>query len=190
PRFRDVLEARRETANGSNSWWQLHWPRDETIWQRPKILSLQMGRRPAFVPALGPSYVSFSVNVFVPDDANRESLFYLAGLLNSRLLWTWYRHHAKRRGAGLEINGNVLRQTPIRRLNPESAEDKRSKGKIVAGVGRMIVLNRDYRSAKTGALRTAIGRKIENSDRRIDRLVNGLYGLTEADILIVRGTSK
>jgi len=62
-KFRIIMEARRETKKGSNSWWHLHWPRDETIWKSPKIVSVQMGKRPIFVSATEPVYVSFSVNV-------------------------------------------------------------------------------------------------------------------------------
>ena len=107
-RFQPIMAARRETRKGTNSWWHLHWPRDEGIWKSAKILSVQMGRRPAFVPANRPVYVPFSVNVFVPHKNTRQHVNYVTGVLNSRVLWKWFQHHAKRRGAGLEINGHVL----------------------------------------------------------------------------------
>ena len=116
-RFRPIMASRRETLNGTNSWWHLHWPRDEAIWQSPKILCLQFAGRPALVAVSHPAYVPFSMNAFVPRESTPESLDYLCGLLNSRLLWKWYQHHAKRRGVGLEINGRVLAATPIRRID-------------------------------------------------------------------------
>ena len=54
--FREIMDARRETLKSSNSWWHLHWPRDEQLWRAPKILSIQMARRPTFVPASKPVY--------------------------------------------------------------------------------------------------------------------------------------
>ena len=99
-RFRPIMDCRRETVSGANSWWHLHWPRDEAVWQAPKILCRQFAPRPAAVVATDPAYVPFSTNVFVPSEGTREGLDYLSALLNSRLLWKWYRHHAKRRGGG------------------------------------------------------------------------------------------
>ncbi|MBN1590892.1 MAG: N-6 DNA methylase, partial [Pirellulales bacterium] len=58
-RFRPIMEARRETRGGRRPWWQLHWPRDPSLWTADKILSVQMARRPAFAAALGPAYVNF-----------------------------------------------------------------------------------------------------------------------------------
>ena len=94
-KFRQIMESRRETIKGANSWWHLHWPRDENVWLAPKVISVQMGRRPAFVCATDPVYVPFSVNVFIPNIGTREHLNYFTGLLNSELMWEWFRHHAK-----------------------------------------------------------------------------------------------
>lgn len=135
-RFRAVLEARRETRLGRRAWWHLHWPRPESIWRSPKVISVQMGRRPAFVASSEVAYVPFSANVFVPSAEVREHLFYFAGVLGSRLLWQWYKHHAKRRGVGLEINGHVLARTPVRRIDFSSAADRARHDRLVSLVER------------------------------------------------------
>ena len=179
------MEERRETKKGSNAWWHLHWPRDEAIWRSPKIVSVQMGRRPTFVAATEPVYVSFSVNVFVPNDISQQNLNYLTGLLNSRLIWKWYQHHAKRRGVGIEINGNVLRRTPIRWLNPENENERIHRDRMIALVDQMLMLNRQIRRSTTSHNKTIIQRQIEVTDRQIDQLVYELYGLTDEEILIV-----
>ena len=98
--FREILDARRETRLGRIGWWHLHWPRDERLWQAAKIVAVQMARRPTFALARHAVYVSFSVNVFVPHATTHESLEYITGVLNSRLMWKWYQHHAKRRRGG------------------------------------------------------------------------------------------
>jgi adenine-specific DNA-methyltransferase len=168
-RFRPIMDARRETEKHSNSWWHLHWPRDEELWRSPKILSLQMADRPAFVPAEEAVYVPFSVNVFVPSGSTREHLNYLTALLNSRLLWEWYRHRAKLRGAGLEINGHVLGSTPVHRIDFSDPAERASHDRIVSLVDRMLVLNRCTPPEKL--------REIRATDREIDELVRGLYGV-------------
>jgi SAM-dependent methyltransferase len=112
-RFLPILEQRRETRKGACAWWHLHWPRDESIFLEPRILSVQMGRRPQFVFAERPTFVGFSVNVILRGRADAPSLVALTGLLNSSLAVDWFERHAKRRGVHLEINGHVLRAFPV-----------------------------------------------------------------------------
>jgi hypothetical protein len=173
-RFRPLLEARRETRLGRRAWWHLHWPREEAIWTAPKLIAVQMAPRPAFVPALGPAYVPFSVNVFLPGPGMQEHLYYVAGLLNSRLLWTWYRHHAKRRGVGLEINGHVLAATPLRRIDWANPAEREEHDAIVRLVGVRLTLEQRRRAAHGGSL------KIEPLEAEIDRRVAALYGVRGA----------
>ncbi len=180
--FRTIMEARRETRQGSNRWWHLHWPRDEAIWQSPKILCLQFARRPSLVAVRGPGYVPFSVNVAVPRATTREGLDYLAALLNSRLLWTWFEHHAKRRGVGLEINGRVLARAPIRAIDFSRPEERARHEEITRLAGSMSALTRRRRDSTAGTERAALAEQIDVVDRRIDRLVYDLYGLTDEEV--------
>lgn len=183
-RFRPIMEARRETKQGSNSWWHLHWPRDEELWKSRKVLSLQMASRPAFVPAEHPVYVPFSVNVFVPFESTKEHLNYIAGLLNSRLLWEWYRHHAKHRGVGLEINGHVLGATPIHRIDFSGRTEKTSHDRIVSLVDRMLTLNNRKHSGKLAPSEIdRTEREISAANREIDELVYELYRVPQGQRL-------
>ena len=184
-RFRVIMEQRRETRKGSNCWWHLHWPRQERLWESAKILSVQMGARPSFVPAFERAYVSFSVNVFVPVQTTQEHLSYICGLLNSRALWKWYQHRAKRRGVGLEVNGNVLERTPIRRIDFSDSKDTDRHDRIVELVGRVLSARGRLDATKTAHQETVLQRQIEATDGEIDRLVYELYGLTEEEIAIV-----
>ena len=184
-RFRAVMEERRETQNGANSWWHLHWPRDEQVWRSPKIVALQMAKRPSFAVARRPVYVPFSVNVFVPKTEISEDLNYFAGVMNSKLLWNWFSHYAKRRGVGLEINGNVLARTPIHRINFSDLADKARHDEIVTKVDAMLEAKKQSAKAKTDKNKTYYENKCAALDRQIDRLVYDLYGLTEKEIEIV-----
>jgi len=186
-RFRQIMEKRRETQNRANSWWHLHWPRDENVWQTPKIVALQMAKRPSFAVARRAVYVPFSVNVFVPNPEISEDLNYFAGLMNSKLLWSWYSHYAKRRGVGLEINGNVLERTPIRRINFANAGDKARHDKLVLLVEKMLALMPKLRGATSESEKATLQNAVTTTDAEIDRLVYELYGLTEEEIKIVEG---
>jgi len=180
-RFRPLLERRRETRLGRRPWWQLHWPREEALWQASKVLSVQMGARPAFVPAQEPAYVPFSVNVFVPRPEAGEHLFYFAALLNSRLLWKWFRHHAKRRGVGLEINGHVLARAPVRPIDFGDPSDADCHNRLVDLVGRMLAVQGRRRNVAEEDAKETLDREIADIDAEIDRLVCELYGLDVAE---------
>lgn len=117
-RYRPIMEARRETANGRRAWWHLHWPRDASLWGQQKLIALQMAPRPSFAVAERAAYVSFSANVVLLDEV-QESLHYVAAVLNSSLLARWFDVHGKRRGVGLDISGSLLRRAPVRRIDFE-----------------------------------------------------------------------
>ena len=56
---------------------------------------------------------------------------------------------------------------------------------MVALVEEMLALHRQLADARTDHERTNLQRQIAATDRRIDRLVYDLYGLTEEEIRIV-----
>ena len=178
-RFRAIMEDRRETVKGSNKWWHLHWPREESIWKSHKIIALQMALRPSFVAAKAPVYSSFSTNVFVPDENCRMNYYYLSGILNSKLLWLWFKNHAKRRGIGLEISGSVLAKAPVYAIDFSSNQDISQHNRIVRLVDRMIALKKEIRTLKNDADKYPLQKQINEIDEEIDVIVMELYGISE-----------
>jgi adenine-specific DNA-methyltransferase len=156
-RFRPVLEARREVRSGRLAWWHLHWPRASLPWARPKLVLPQLGARPSPALALEPCWVPFSCNVFVPHEGG-PALAWLAGVLASAPLHGWFARHAKRRGAGLDISGEVLGRAPIPALDltrPAARALHDAVVELVSGLG------------PDGPDATA--------DRRLDRLVRDAF---------------
>lgn len=185
-RFRVILDARRETQVGTNRWWHLHWPRAEEIWHADKLVVVQMAPRPSFVPLPGPSYVPFSVNVFVPATDLREDLRYLCGLLNSRPLWAWFLHHAKRRGIGLELNGHVLEKCPIRRIDFDDPVDAGLHQQIVNLVQeRLCLAQRTANAPHADPTQPSIQEQICSLESQLDALVSTLYGLSNEEIQLI-----
>ena len=111
--FRLILERRREVRSEKIGWWHLHWPREEQIFIQPRILCVQMGKRPQFVFAERPTFVGFSINLILPQRQPAFALEVLTGILNSDLSSTWFDRHAKRRGIHLDINAHLLQQFPL-----------------------------------------------------------------------------
>lgn len=180
-RFKKIMDERRETKTGSIGWWHLHWPRDEQLWKSTKIISLQMGKRPSFLVAEGSSYVSFSTNIFVPND-NNISLYYYVALLNSKLLWYWYLHNAKKRGVGLEINVNVLSKSPIKVIDFNNKEEYAIYEHIIAKSKKLHEIQTEIsitQSIKDKNICISMFNKI---DEEIDKLIYILYNLNDTEI--------
>eukprot|EP00456_Euglypha_rotunda_P059215 TRINITY_DN493_c5_g1_i2.p1 TRINITY_DN493_c5_g1~~TRINITY_DN493_c5_g1_i2.p1 ORF type:complete len:618 (+),score=134.77 TRINITY_DN493_c5_g1_i2:594-2447(+) len=120
-RYRAVLERRREVRSGQIGWWHLHWPREERLFIEPRVLCLQMGHEPRFAFAEQPTYVGFSMNVIVANQASADSALSVAALtaiLNSARAKRWFEANAKPRGAHLDISGTVLKQFPLPKTSP------------------------------------------------------------------------
>ena len=114
-RYKPLMDRRRETANGSNKWFHLHWPREQRLFEGPKIIGLQMAENPTFAYSDTSCYVGFGCNV-IKTALNVDALFTILGVLNSSPAAAWFATHAKRRGVGLDIGGTVLKSFPIPRL--------------------------------------------------------------------------
>jgi hypothetical protein len=146
-RFRPILQRRREVQQGKSAWWHLHWPREEEIFLEPRILCLQMGRRPQFVFAAQPTFVGFSVNLIVRPARGAFTLEALTGILNSEIAASWFGRHAKRRGVNLEINAHVLKGYPLPAFNADTAAQLgtlvRERQCMPAEAAQAAVLERD-----------------------------------------------
>ncbi|WP_010584876.1 Eco57I restriction-modification methylase domain-containing protein [Schlesneria paludicola] len=183
-RFRAILESRRETSVGANRWWHLHWPRDEQIWHAPKLVVPQMAIRPSFSVARDPTYVSFSANVFVPAQDTREDLRYLCGLLNSRVLWSWFQHHAKQRGIGVELNGHTLQQAPIPRIDFQNPTNVAQHDDMVQLVVRRMQLEQTRRVSPPNDA-TEHNSETARTESQIDQLVASLFQLGPSELELV-----
>ena len=177
------MEKRRETQKRLIGWWHLHWPRNEEIWQKPKILSVQMGVRPKFTVALEPSYVNFSVNVVVPHDNSQNNLICLTALLNSRLLWYWFIHRGKKRGIGIEINGKILSKAPILMPDDKTPHKFKLKAAIITKAKERMVLESEIRE---GCTSDESNQRIQTLEDQLDALIYELYELTAEESNLVK----
>jgi hypothetical protein len=113
----------------------------------------------------------------VPKDA-RISLYYLTGLLNSKLLDHVMRESVRDsfRGGYLSLNKQYLALLPIK--IPETADEKKLADRIIELVLAIIEAKSKLRDAKLSdrEQRTLEG-DVENHERRIDELVFRLYGV-------------
>ena len=114
------------------------------------------------------------------------ALRYLLSILNSRLLRFVYRFLNPQLGKTFaEIKPSAIKQLPIRTIDFSNKSDKAAHDRMVKLVDRMLDLHKKLATAKSPLDKERIPRNIEATDRKIDKLVYDLYGLTEDEIRIV-----
>jgi hypothetical protein len=126
----------------------------------------------------------FKITEGEADIAKQYSLHYLLGNINSRVA-TWYLQNIL--GMAIEINPEIGRNLPIRRINFAGPAEKSAHDEIVKLVEEMLDLQKQRQQAETAKedARFALQKRIQALDREIDARVYRLYGLTEEEIGIV-----
>jgi hypothetical protein len=119
---------------------------------------------------------------------NDLNLKYLLGLINCNLFNYYYITYLKStKKVFSEIQARQLAQLPIRIIDFSNPADVTCHDRMVALVQSMLDLHKQLASATGEHERTLLQRRIEATDRQIDRLVYELYDLTEEEIAIVEG---
>ena len=109
---------------------------------------------------------------------------FVLGLLNSKLLFWRLRSISNVfRGGWITCTKQYVETLPIRSINFTDPAEKAVHDKTVSLVERMLALHKQ--NPRTPQEQQMVKREIESTDKRIDRLVYELYGLTEEEIRIV-----
>lgn len=109
---------------------------------------------------------------------------YILGLLNSRLMSFYHFNTSPNafKGTFPKLLIKDLRELPI-----PSANDNKSN-QIVKHVDNLLKLNKQLQATKLETQRQQIQRTIDHSEKKIDELVYGLYGLRKEEIEIIEKT--
>jgi hypothetical protein len=161
-------------------WWETLY--DEEIWRgkNPKIFFRNRFKRPAFVFDEGWAVADHTVGVIL------SSSLYLLGLLNSRLMWLVFNNFIQTSGTEQKIHSwDNLKNLPIYTPDFDNPDDKTRHDRMVALVTEMLELHKHLSDAKTDYEKRIVTQEIESTDRQIDSLVYGLYGLTADEIDVV-----
>jgi len=111
---------------------------------------------------------------------------YLLGLLNSKLITFYYsKIAASLRGGYLRFFTQDIAKLPIYTIDFDKPDDKARHDRMVALVTEMLDLHKHLSHAKTDQEKRLITQEIESTDRQIDSLVYGLYGLTADEIAVI-----
>ena len=121
-KFRDILERRREVVNQVIPWYSLHWPREQDMFEGPKIVCPQRSNLNTFGYNEFSWYASADV-YFITKSDTRFPLKVVLGLLNSKLYYYWLYNRGKRKGEMLELYQVPLSEIPLPNLSALEAKN-------------------------------------------------------------------
>lgn len=168
-RFRPIMEARRETQNGTIEWFHLHWPRNPTYFEDPRVILPSMFLKAHAVYLEEAAYFGMGSNI-VSGGSGEYSLKVLCALFNSSYGRFWFFNHGKKRGIGVDVGVERLRGFPL----PGQSDD----GRIERLVDDILA-----------AARAGEEVRVKELEAQIDTHVFRLYDLTPEQIALVRGAS-
>ena len=123
-----------------------------------------------------------TLQVIISTRDDVHSLFYLQGILASRLVNFWCINFLAD-----DMNKAYLQRIPIRAIDFADPADVARHARMVALVEQMLALHKQLAAATLPLAQEQLQRRIDATDRQIDALVYELYGLTDEEIAIVEG---
>ncbi len=155
-----------------------------TAFDQPKIVYPDIAKGPRFSLDINRAYIANTAYCLGTDD------LYLLGILNSRLLWFAISFISIPFGtrAGkfrYRLTRQYVEKVPIHTIDFTNPQNVARHDQMVSLVERMLDLHKRLAETKAGHEKTLLQRRIEATDKQIDRLVYELYGLTEEEVKIV-----
>ena len=195
---RSVLEARERGKWKHDRWYAFGRSQNLAEMEQVKILTPSIARRASFtldgegqfyfVGSGGGGGGGYGLTLKREYELSYE---YVLGLLNSILLDQYLQSRSSRFSGGFyAYNRQYLEHIPIRTIDFSDPTDKARHDRMVELVESMLKLHEDLQGAKTDHDKKLIQRQIDTTDKQIDQLVYGLYGLTDKEIRIVEEATK
>ena len=170
----------------------LSQPRTPGIFSRPRILVREITSPPPYcVNAVFCQDMFLNnksiLNILQAKDSH-ESLLFLLGQLNSKLMSIFYKERGVKSSRALfpKIVIKDLRTFPC--LVPDL--NNLRKRAVVQSATKILELENRIRTARAPDDKTRLQRQIDATDRQIDQLVYELYGLTEEEIKVVEEATR
>lgn len=169
---------------------KLHRPRPDYIWEANKKIIIQRisgGKKPLVATIDTKHYYTFaSTNLLLikKEIVDIYSYELICAILNSSLLNFYYsKNFSNASGLTVNISKTFLEMLPL----PSKVKIITYHDEMVKLVDTMLELNNELQKLKLPGERESLQQRIDHTDRRIDKLVYELYGLTEEEIKIVEG---
>lgn len=170
--FRELLEHRLEAYNEHYHWTALHRARKESIFIGEKIVVPYRTRTNAFAYNNVEWFCRSDAYVITPKTKDVD-LFYLLGLLNSKLNFVWLYNRGKRKGEVLELFQVPLSEIPVIELPEEE------RGRVSELAKKITYVKRDEPNADTSMM-----------ESEIDHILYAAYKLSPTEIDLVENQAQ
>lgn len=162
-------------------WWELRACDYYDEFEKEKIIYAEISIRGAFT--IDSEHLYAETTTYILPNKSR----YLLGLLNSKLFtYSFGKISSEVRGGFFRWKKQYMETMPIHRIDENNPAKTKVRDRIVSLVESILAMNKQL-SESDGHDRTMLQRQIDATDREIDSLVYGLYGLTAEEIAIVEG---
>ncbi len=168
-----------------NYWWELRACDYYDRFEQPKLIYPDISKNCRFTLD-SEGYFSSNTTYFI----SGEDLYLLA-ILNSKLANFYFSEVcAGLEGGGvvyLRFFGQYIDGFPVRKVDVSDAADENMHSQLGVLARKMLDLHNQLQQTSFDSEKEPIQRQIAATDKKIDRLVYELYGLTEEEIKIVEG---
>jgi adenine-specific DNA-methyltransferase len=177
PNIKKHLDKFKKVITSDNKPYGLHRAKKEKFFKGEKIIALRKCLKPSFAYVNFDSYVSATFYIVKSERINQK---YLIALLNSRIVAFWLKNKGKMQGNNYQLDKEPLIGIPI------CVGTKEQQDNIAKLANRMILLNKEMHEVVENSNKwNIVKNEIEKTDKKIDKEVYGLYGLTPEEIAIV-----
>jgi len=180
------LEGREGGKFKHGHWYEFGRTQNLGLHEEPKICVPRLVTR--LVAAYEASGSFYLDNVDVNGILGASDPLYVLALLNSKLINFYFQRASVPFHSGFRsANRQFIEPLPIRKLDATTAVDSRAHDGLVALAQRMLDLHQRLAAKEDvhDSDREVIEREIAATDRQIDDLVYGLYGLTAKERALV-----
>ncbi len=182
------LEAREKGRFKGNDWHVYGRNQNIDLMLLPKILVPDIAIGASFAFDETGHYAFTSGYGIILKSHVRESIKYVLGLLNSKVLDFYLKQvSTPMRGGYFRYFTQFIEQLPIRAINFDDPAEKTVHDRIVKLVEEMLDLHKQLAAATSPQVAKTIQSVIAKTDRDIDQLVYQLYDLTPEEIALVEG---
>ena len=186
---RKELKGRYYFDNSCKLWYELWCERVYSKFLERKIICAEIAPENRFyLDEKGFLGNTKTFNIVLLDNWNNE-YYYILGLLNSNLLEFYHKRISVPKSGGFfEYKTQFLNHYPIFDYNHKDKNDKETHDQIAKLASNLCKLHKQLQVTKLDTHRQQIQRTIDHTEKKIDELVYGLYGLSEKEIEIINET--
>jgi hypothetical protein len=164
-------------------WWEVANDPDAWRGEKDRIIFSALVFPPGFM--IGSGLIVFDCGTGIIPSGSPS----LLGILNSRLATFVLHSFVEETGtAAYSSAGEILGQFPVITPDFDDPDDAARYGRLVSLVTEMLDLHRHLVLAASEKEKRLITQEIDSTDRQIDSLVYGIYGLSVDEIAVVEET--